>query len=168
MPEVASFREQARDYGGWGTLASTAFDRMIAVTVRAPFLITQAAASRLRDGGRVINISSVFAARPSPQALAYSMAKAAVNAMTQAAAAEFGERGVTVNAIAPGWTATDANAAARDDPALVAQLAKDTAPGRMAEPADIDGVAGVVSLFASPEGTWLTGQYVEANGPVPA
>jgi NAD(P)-dependent dehydrogenase (short-subunit alcohol dehydrogenase family) len=109
----------------------------------------------------VINISSVFAARPSPQALAYSMAKAAVNAMTQAAAAEFGERGITVNAIAPGWTATDASAAARDDPALVAQLAKDTAAGRMAEPAD---VAGVVSLFASPEGTWLTGQDVEANG----
>jgi 3-oxoacyl-[acyl-carrier protein] reductase len=93
---------------------------MIAVTVRAPFLITQAAASRLRDGGRVINISSVFAARPSPQALAYSMAKAAVNAMTQAAAAEFGERGGSPPAasagISPAWPRWPTRRPARRNP----------------------------------------------------
>jgi NAD(P)-dependent dehydrogenase (short-subunit alcohol dehydrogenase family) len=150
--------------GGWDTLASSVpetFDRVIAVTARAPLFVTQAAASRLRDGGRVINISSVFSTRPSKLALVYSMAKAAVNAMTQAVAAELGERGITVNTVAPGWTATDANAQARKDPALVAQVQKDTIAGRMAEPADI---AGVVSLFASTDAAWLTGQYVDANG----
>jgi 3-oxoacyl-[acyl-carrier protein] reductase len=146
------------------TLASAepgTFDRLIAVNTRAPFFITQAAASRLRDGGRVINISSVYSTRPSVQAPVYSMTKAAIDAMTQTTAAELGERGITVNAIAPGWTATAANAAARENAAVVAGVARDTVAGRMAGPAD---VAGVVSLFTSPDAAWLTGQYVMANG----
>lgn len=149
---------------GGGTLASSVpetFDRTFAVNTRAPFFVTQAAASRLRDGGRVINISSVYSTRPAQLAPVYSMAKAALNALTQVAAAELGERGITVNTISPGWTITDANAEARRDPALVAQVERDTVPGRMAEPAD---VAGVVSLFASADAAWLTGQYVDANG----
>ena len=66
-----------------------------------------------------------------------------------------------MNAVAPGWTATDTNAAARQNADLLAAVARDTVAGRMAEPAD---VTGVVSLFASPEAAWLTGQYVIANG----
>jgi NAD(P)-dependent dehydrogenase (short-subunit alcohol dehydrogenase family) len=149
---------------GSGTLATTTpemFDEIVAVNARAPFFLLQSASTRLRDGGRVINISSAFAVRPTPSAPVYSMAKAAVNALTTIAAAEFGERGITVNAVSPGWTATDANAEARRDKTLIAAVAKDTAAGRIAEPAD---VAGVVAMFASPEGTWLTGQHVEANG----
>jgi len=149
---------------GSGTLATTTpdmFDEIVAVNARAPFFLLQAASSRLREGGRVINISSAFAVRPAPSAPVYSMAKAAVNALTTIAAAEFGERGITVNAVSPGWTATDANAEARRDETLIAGVAKDTAAGRIAEPAD---VAGVVAMFASPEGSWLTGQHVEANG----
>lgn len=149
---------------GSGTLATTTpemFDEIIAVNARAPFLLLQQASSRLRDGGRVINISSAFSTRPTPSAPVYSMAKAAVNALTTIAAAQFGERGITVNTVSPGWTATDANAAARRNEKLIAGVVNDTVGGRIAEPAD---VAGVVAMFASPEGTWLTGQYVEANG----
>jgi 3-oxoacyl-[acyl-carrier protein] reductase len=149
---------------GSGTLTTTTpdmFDQIIAVNARAPFFLLQEASSRLRDGGRVINISSAFSARPNPGAPVYSMAKAAVNALTTIAAAEFGERGITVNAVSPGWTATDANAEARRNERLIAGVEKDTAGGRIAEPAD---VAGVVAMFASPEGTWLTGQHVEASG----
>ena len=137
------------------------FDRLVAVNTRAPFFVIQAAAHRLRDGGRVINISSVYSTRPTAQAPVYSMTKAAVDTMTQTSAAELGERGITVNAVAPGWTATDANADLRADEALMAGVARDTVAGRVAEPAD---VAGVVALFAGPEGAWLTGQYVLANG----
>jgi NAD(P)-dependent dehydrogenase (short-subunit alcohol dehydrogenase family) len=133
----------------------------MAVNAGAPFFVLQGAADRLRDGGRVVNISSVFATRPAPAAPVYSMAKAAMNAMTTIAAAELGERGITVNTVAPGWTATDANAEARRNEALIARVARDTVGGRIAEPAD---VAGVVALFASAEGTWLTGQCVDANG----
>jgi NAD(P)-dependent dehydrogenase (short-subunit alcohol dehydrogenase family) len=149
---------------GQGTLATTSpemFDRILAVNARAPFFILQEASTRLRDGGRVINISSAFSTRPSPGAPVYSMAKAAVNALTTIAAAEFGERGITVNTVSPGWTATDANAVARQNEELIAGVVRDTAGGRIAEPAD---VAGVVAMFASAEGEWMTGQYVEANG----
>ena len=149
---------------GSGTLATTTpdmFDEIIAVNTRAPFFLLQQASSRLRDGGRVINIASAFAIRPAPSAPVYSMAKAAVNTLTTIAAAEFGERGITVNAVSPGWTATEANAEARRNEQLIAGVAKDTVSGRIAEPAD---VAGVVAMFASPEGAWLTGQHVEANG----
>jgi NAD(P)-dependent dehydrogenase (short-subunit alcohol dehydrogenase family) len=149
---------------GSGTLTTTTpqiFDEIIAVNTRAPFFLLQQASSRLRDGGRVINISSAFSTRPAPGAPVYSMAKAAVNSLTTIAAAEFGERGITVNAVSPGWTATDANAEARRNEKLIAGVTKDTVGGRIAEPAD---VAGVVAMFASPEGTWLTGQHVEANG----
>jgi NAD(P)-dependent dehydrogenase (short-subunit alcohol dehydrogenase family) len=149
---------------GSGTLITTTpemFDEIIAVNTRAPFFVLQEASTRLRDGGRVINISSAFSVRPVPSAPVYSMAKAAVNALTTVAAAEFGERGITVNTVSPGWTATDANAQARRNEKLIAGVVKDTAGGRIAEPAD---VAGVVAMFASPEGNWLTGQHVEANG----
>lgn len=149
---------------GSGTLTTTTpemFDEIIAVNTRAPFFLLQEASSRLRDGGRVINISSSFSVRPAPGAPVYSMAKAAVNTLSTIAAAEFGERGITVNAVSPGWTATDANAEMRRNEQLIASVAKDTAGGRIAEPADI---AGVVAMFASPEGAWLTGQHVEANG----
>lgn len=150
--------------GSAGSLADETvpgFDRTIAVNLRAPFFVTQAAAPRLRDGGRVVNISSVFSTRPSPRAAVYSMAKAALNTLTEIAATELGPRGITVNAVAPGWTATDANAEMRRDPALAEQVAAVTAAGRMAEPAD---VAGVVAMFAAPEGAWLTAQYVNAHG----
>jgi 3-oxoacyl-[acyl-carrier protein] reductase len=150
--------------GGPGTLeteTAATFDHSIAVNLRAPFFVTQAAAGRLRDGGRVINISSVYSTRPSAQAAAYSIAKAGLNTLTELAATTLGPRGITVNAVAPGWTATDANADARRDPALGARVAAFTAAGRMAEPSD---VAGVVALFAAPEGAWLTAQYVDAHG----
>jgi NAD(P)-dependent dehydrogenase (short-subunit alcohol dehydrogenase family) len=150
--------------GGPGTLETEtveSFERTIAVNLRAPFFVTQAAAGRLRDGGRIVNISSVYSTKPSPQAAAYSIAKAGVNTLTELAAAQLGGRGITVNTVAPGWMATDANAPLRRDPALAEQVAGFTAAGRMAEPAD---VAGVVAMFASPEAAWLTGQYVNAHG----
>jgi 3-oxoacyl-[acyl-carrier protein] reductase len=149
---------------GAGTVITSTpetFDEAIAVNLRAPFFVTQAAATRLRDGGRVINISSVYSTRPSPGAAAYSIAKAGLNTLTELSAATLGPRGITVNAVAPGWTATDANATLRQDPALADQVAGFTVAARMAEPAD---VAGVVAMFAAPEGAWLTAQYVNAHG----
>jgi NAD(P)-dependent dehydrogenase (short-subunit alcohol dehydrogenase family) len=150
--------------GGWDTFQSSVpetFDQIIAVHARAPFFVTQAAAKRLRSGGRVINMSSGWSRRPSPMAPVYSMAKAAVNAMTEALAAELGARGITVNTVAPGWTATDGNAEVRKDAALVAKVETDTILGRIGQPADI---AAVVTMFASDDAAWLTGQYVDAGG----
>jgi 3-oxoacyl-[acyl-carrier protein] reductase len=150
--------------GGWDTLETSVpntFDQIVAVHARAPFFVTQAASKRLSDGARVINMSSGWSRRPSKLAPVYSMAKAAVNALTQALAAELGTRGITVNTIAPGWTATDGNAEVRKDPELVAKVEADTVLGRIADPVDI---AATVALFASDQAGWVTGQYVEASG----
>src|SRR5690348_2978833 len=88
----------------------------MAVYARAPFFIVQAALDRLADGGRIINISSAAATKPVTAAPVYSMAKAAINNLTHALASELGPRGITANAVAPGYTRTDANAAFRENP----------------------------------------------------
>jgi NAD(P)-dependent dehydrogenase (short-subunit alcohol dehydrogenase family) len=150
--------------GGWTTLMTASpdsFDEILAIHARAPFFVTQAAVPRLRDGGRIINMSSGWSKRPSAMAPVYSMAKAAVNAMTEALANELGPRGITINTVAPGWTVTDGTADPRKDSELVAQVEAETALGRFGQPADI---AAVVSAFASDDGAWLTGQYVDASG----
>ncbi|TDX08325.1 SDR family NAD(P)-dependent oxidoreductase [Kribbella sp. VKM Ac-2566] len=150
--------------GGWDTLETSVpdtFDKIIAIHLRAPFFVTQAAVKRLRDGGRIINMSSGWSKRPSAMAPVYSMAKAGTNALAQALAAPLGERRITINTVAPGWTITDGTAGPRSDPALVKQVEADTALNRFGEPADI---AAVVAAFASDDGAWLTGQYIDASG----
>src|SRR5262249_34658024 len=114
-----------------------------------------------RPGGRIINISSAWSKRPSAMAPVYSMAKAGVNAIAEALAAELGPRGITINTIAPGWTITDLNTGAASNPELDARAEADTALRRCGQPADI---AAVVAAFVTDDGGWLTGQYIEASG----
>jgi NAD(P)-dependent dehydrogenase (short-subunit alcohol dehydrogenase family) len=88
--------------GGSVTAATEdAFDRAFATNVKGPFFTTQHALPRLRDGGRVINISSNLSRRPMPMFLAYCMTKAAINNFTEGLAAELGRRGITVNTLPP-------------------------------------------------------------------
>lgn len=149
---------------GFGNLADAtpeSWDTMFAVHARAPFFIVKSAISRIAEGGRVINISSNLATQPQAFVPIYSAAKAAVNALTHAFAIEFGARKITVNAVAPGWTRTDMNAAVRENGEIVKAIEKDTALGRFGEATDI---AEVVGFLASDKGGWVTGQVVEASG----
>ena len=107
------------------------FDRVFATNVKGPFFSTQHAIPRLRDGGRVINISSGLSRRPMPQYTAYSMTKAAIDTFTLALAAELGPRGITVNTLAPGLTATDMNAELRANPNAERAFSSMTALGRI-------------------------------------
>jgi NAD(P)-dependent dehydrogenase (short-subunit alcohol dehydrogenase family) len=146
---------------GFKDATPDSWDTLIAVYARAPFFIVQAALGRLADGGRIINISSAAATKPVTAAPIYSMAKAAINNLTQVLAAELGPRGITANAVAPGYTRTDGNAAFRENPELVAAVEAQIALGRFGEPSEI---AAVVAFLASDEGHWVTGQTIEASG----
>src|SRR5580698_616341 len=140
----------------WGALAQTSledFDRLVAVNARAPFLMMQAAAGKLADGGRVVNISSGVTSTALAGIALYSGVKAFVDQVTRVAAVEFAARGITVNAVAPGSTATGpfAGLSAEQKRAAGASFGL----GRIGEPAD---TAAVVAFLASAEAGFVTGQ----------
>lgn len=149
---------------GWGGLADTtpaSWDTMFAVHARAPFFVVQSALPRLVDGGRIVNISSAAAMRPMQEVPVYSMAKASINNLTHALAMQLGPRRITVNAVAPGWTRTDMNAAVREVTDTVTAIEADTALGRFGEATEI---ADLVAFLASDEARFVTAQVIEASG----
>ncbi|MFV8166151.1 glucose 1-dehydrogenase [Mycobacterium sp. 134] len=133
--------------------------KQFAVNILGPIAAIQAAAAALPDGGRIINMSSCVTVHPVPWSTVYSATKAGLEAATRSLAAELGPRNITVNAIGVGFTKTDligTNTKEQDD-ALIAR----TPLGRIGQPADI---ADAVSLLASPDARWITGQLVLATG----
>jgi len=137
------------------------FERMVAINLRAPFFVMQQALPRLFDGtSSIINISSTAARIAYAETPIYAATKAALEALTLSTAKRLGERGITVNAVAPGATRTDLNPLARD-PESARQIANETILGRIGEPADI---AEVVAFLASDKARWITGQVIEASG----
>lgn len=137
-----------------------AFDRVVTVNLRAPFFLIQRLLPHLRDGGRIINISSMGTRAPQPHMAAYAPVKAGIEVLTRLLANEVGGRSITVNAVAPGATVTDMNPRARD-PVTARAIAAATALGRVGQPQD---VAAVVAAIASPDGGWITGQTIDASG----
>lgn len=137
------------------------FDRLVAVNVRAPLFLVQQGLKRLRDGGRIINISSAATRRAFPESIGYAMTKGAVDTLTLALARQLGERGITVNAVAPGFVETDMNARRRQTPEAAAALAAYSVFNRIGRP---DDIADVVAFLASDDSRWITGQYVDATG----
>ncbi|QDL07477.1 short-chain dehydrogenase [Brasilonema octagenarum UFV-E1] len=137
------------------------FDRLFAVNVKGTFFITQMTLPRLRDGGRIINLSSGASRRPLSDIAVYGMTKAAIDNFTLVLAGELGKRGITVNSIAPGYTDTDANAKILQDPTVRETISSMTVLGRIGKVKDI---ASVAAFLALEDGGWVTGQYIEASG----
>ncbi|GAA2736235.1 SDR family oxidoreductase [Streptomyces nogalater] len=139
------------------------YDRLFAVNVKAPFFLTRLGADRLRDGGRVVNISSGLArAATMPHLLAYSMTKGALDVLTRDLSKLLGPRGITVNSVAPGIIDTDINASwLRANDEAWQGAAAISALGRVGTPAD---VADVVAFLASDDGRWVTGHWLDATG----
>jgi NAD(P)-dependent dehydrogenase (short-subunit alcohol dehydrogenase family) len=147
-----------------GKIAATdaqLFDRMIRVNLRAPFLVTSALIPFLRDGGRVITITSTAPRIGTPDFAAYSIGKGALESFNRILARELAPRRITVNAVSPGYTRTDQVAAVLADPAKVKMLEDFTMLGRIGEPEDI---GDFVRAVASDAGRWVTGQWIEVSG----
>jgi 3-oxoacyl-[acyl-carrier protein] reductase len=146
----------------WGSVAQTSledFNRLVAVNARGPFLIMQAAAERLADGGRVVNISSGVTSTAVAGIGLYSGVKAFLDQVTRVAAVELAGRGITVNAVAPGSTATGPFASLTEEQKAAAGTSFGL--GRIGEPAD---TAAVVAFLASAEAGFITGQVIYVVG----
>lgn len=137
------------------------FDRQFDINVKGLFFVTKNAVSRLRDGGRMINISSLVASRPYPDCAAYAATKGAVNNLTMAFSAQLAPRGITVNAVAPGLTATDFVSDYLKDENYVRMVKSTTVFGRLGQAEDI---AGIVACLVSSDAGWVTGQTIYATG----
>ncbi|RWN28441.1 SDR family oxidoreductase [Mesorhizobium sp.] len=136
------------------------FDRQIAVNLGGVFRGMREGARRLRDGGRIVSFSSSVVGLYQPSYGVYAATKAGVEAMTHVLAKELGTRGITVNVVAPGPVATELFLDGKSE-ALVETITKLIPLGRLGQPADI---AGVVSFLAGPDGGWVNGQVLRANG----
>ncbi|MGW0577276.1 SDR family oxidoreductase [Streptomyces sp. NPDC002920] len=147
--------------GPIGATTRKEFDHLFAVNVRAPYFIIQRALPLLRDGGRIITISSVATRMANPAQTSFAMTKGAVETMSMTLANELGVRGITVNAVAPGATRTATNGSFFEAPGLAELIAATTALDRLGRP---DDIADVVAFLASDEARWITGQVIDASG----
>jgi 3-oxoacyl-[acyl-carrier protein] reductase len=135
-------------------------DRQFDVNVRGALYATQAAAPAFRDGGRVVNVSSIATEAPPPGLAVYTATKAALEALTRTFAAELGPQRVTVNAVSPGTTDTEMYESL-GSPEFEQQAVARTPLGRLGRPEEI---ADVIAFLASDEAAWITGQVITASG----
>jgi 3-oxoacyl-[acyl-carrier protein] reductase len=145
------------------TIAETSdevFARTFAINVQGTFNTMRESATRLNDGGRIINFSTSVLHMAPPTYGVYVGTKAAVEAMTRVFAKELRGRHITCNAVAPGPVATELFLNGKTDE-QIAQAANMAPLGRLGQP---DDIAGVVAFLAGPDGAWVNGQVLRANG----
>ena len=135
------------------------FDRAMNVNVRGVFVVSRSAARVMGEGGRIINIGSIFGeSMPLANLGLYTMSKFAVAGLTRAWARDLGPQGITVNCVQPGPIDTDMNPAQGPFADL---LTPRTALGRYGKP---DEIAELVAFLAGPQSSYLTGACINADG----
>jgi 3-oxoacyl-[acyl-carrier protein] reductase len=138
------------------------FDSHVAVNLKGTFNVLREASRRMREGGRIVNMSSSMVGLRQPTYGVYAATKAGVEAMTHILTKELRGRNITVNTVAPGPTATELFLDGK--PQAVIENFRKLAPlERLGRPEDI---AGVVAFLAGPDGAWVNGQVLRANGGV--
>ncbi|KIZ16715.1 SDR family oxidoreductase [Streptomyces natalensis] len=147
--------------GRIGQATEEEFDRTIALNVKAPFFLIQHGLHRMRDGGRIINVSSAVTSLAYPTQIAYNVAKGGLETLTRTLAKDLGERGITVNTLAPGFVETHVTAARTATPEGRAALAAYSVFDSVGQPADI---ADVAAVLASDDSRWVTGQRIDVSG----
>lgn len=140
-----------------------AWDRVIATNVRGTYLATRAAGARMveQGSGKVVNIASNFAFTGVAGHAAYCASKAAVVGFTRAMAVEWAPHGVQVNALAPGYFATDMNAALRADPDALTKVLRAVPARRMGQPEEL---SAWLVLLAGPASDFMTGETIVVDG----
>jgi len=138
------------------------FDTLMNVQLKGVFFLTQTLLPMIRDGGRIVNLSSGLARFALPGYSAYATMKGGVEVLTRYLAKELGPRGITVNVVAPGAIETDfGGGQVRDNPELNRFIASQTALGRVGLP---DDVGGAISSLLAGENGWITAQRIEVSG----
>ena len=136
------------------------FDSQFAINLKGTFNTLRQAARRLRDGGRIVNLSTSVVGLKLENYGVYAATKAAVETLTAVLSKELRGRSITVNAVAPGPTATDLFLNGKS-PELIDRMAKMNPLERLGTPGDI---ANVVAFLAGADGGWINGQVLRANG----
>ncbi|MBR8057916.1 SDR family oxidoreductase [Burkholderia dolosa] len=172
---AAMFDTAAQTFGGIDVVVNSAgvmklapiaefddavFDETIAINLKGTFNVCREAATRVRDGGRIVNLSTSVIGTRMPTYGVYVASKAAVESLTQVLAQEMRGRGIRVNAVAPGPVATELFLRGKT-PELIDRLAKLNPLERLGQP---DDIAAVVAFLAGPDGAWINGQILRANG----
>jgi NAD(P)-dependent dehydrogenase (short-subunit alcohol dehydrogenase family) len=153
-------------YAPFTEVTEAQFDGIIDVHFKGVVFLTQAMLPIIRDGGRIINLSSGLARFSYPGSSIYGAAKAAIDTLTRYLALELGPRRITVNVIAPGAIETDfGNGNVRDNADLNAMIASRTPLGRVGLP---DDIGGAVAMLLSDEAGWINGQRIEVSGGIHA
>lgn len=140
-----------------------AFDKIMAVNVRAPFEIAKLVypSMKERGGGSVINISSIAGITPDPGLGMYSVSKASLNMLTKVLAKEWGEAGIRVNAVCPGLIKTKFSQALWENEKMLAHFTKRLPIARMGT---VEEVASLVLYLASPASSYITGTIYSVDG----
>ncbi|MFK4165666.1 SDR family oxidoreductase [Paenibacillus lautus] len=169
------FRETIEAYGGIDILVNNAgimttkpiaamteedFDQQFAINVKGTYFAIQQAFRHMNSGGRIINFSTSVAGQMFPTYSVYAGTKGAVEQFTRQLAKEFGPKGITINAVAPGPINTELFTVGKSEE-QIAGIVNMNAFGRLGEP---DDIAGVVLFLASEESKWITGQTLRVNG----
>ena len=138
------------------------FDELMNIHLKGPFFLTQRLLPLLKDGGRILNVSSGLARFALPGYAAYAAMKGGMEVLTRYQAKELGERGISVNIIAPGAIETDfGGGQVRDNAQMNQFVASQTALGRVGLP---DDIGNAIAALLSDELGWMTAQRVEISG----
>lgn len=150
--------------GGVGRITELAVDQfrsVVDVCLVGGFIVTKYAGQRLRDGGALVNLTSLNARLAAPGMSAYCAAKAGLAMLTQVAALELAPRGIRVNAVSPGFVDTPLTEGVKLIPGTLEEYVENTPLGRVGTP---DDVAAAVLFLCSQKASWLTGEILDLNG----